>query len=538
MSVTYDLKKTDRTKSEISVDENTRVSNIVDIVLFGYKELEYGRELNENILHILENFACPEDPDNVGNPDVSRANYGKLDGRQIEGQFWYNTTRSVLNFWDETQWVPLSNFGEDIAANWGQILHGEQLPRPQSVSGYLFPYEECSWIVSPFNQVDTMGNMVCRTDEVATVQMTYLYDGDVVDTNAIANYLIVGIRGNNNIGTQLPVPTPLPSVGVTPSPTPTSTPGASPTPTPSVTPSQFSFPTPTPTPSPEYSPLGLTFNVAEFFGSCTAVSSCTASDVVSSFNYTVSGGSGNFSYLWEYVSGSTFSIAGGVTSPTPTLSRFAAVSSSAYTGTGRLTVVDNITGESVNRTFTFRTVHSSSVAPSPTPVTPTPSPVPPTPSPVAPSPTPLPSPSPIPPSPSPVAPLVATDEGGCDYNAGNTSLLCIPVGTVDIVDGASYSPIIAVGVTGGQGPYTYEVIASSVGSASPQVVSITADHTSNGGTLSFSVQGNAGGPDAPLTVTVSGVYTVRVTDALGNTSTVNVTCQSTHGYFCNNVPVE
>jgi len=234
MSVIYDLKKTDRTKTEITVDERTRLSSAVDLVLFGYKELEYGRELNENILHILENFACPEDPDDPGTPDTSRANYGKLDGRQTEGQFWYNSTQSILNFWDGVEWVPISNFGEDIGANWGQILHGEQLPRPESPSGYLFPYDECSWIVSPFNQVESMENMICRTDGAANVEMTYIYDGDLVETNAVANYLIVGIRANNNLGTQLPLPTPLPSVGVTVTPTPTPTQNASPTPTPPI----------------------------------------------------------------------------------------------------------------------------------------------------------------------------------------------------------------------------------------------------------------------------------------------------------------
>lgn len=527
MTVTYDLKKTDQTKSEISVDENTRVSNVVDIVLFGYKELEYGRELNENILHILENFACPDD--GTGNPDTTRANYGKLDGRQIEGQFWYNTTESVLNFWDGTQWVPVSNFGEDIAANWGQILHGEQLPRPESPSGYLFPYSECSWIVSPFNQTDVMENMVCRTDGNATVEMTYIYDGDLVETNAIANYLIVGIKDNNNFGTQIPVPSALP---VTPTPSPTQTPNLTPTPSPS----EFTFPTPTPTPSPQYDPLSLTFNVAEFYGSCTTVSSCTASDAVSVFDYTVSGGSGNFSYLWQYVSGTPFSISGGTTSPTPTLSRTASINASAYTGTGRLTVTDNVTGNSITRLFTFRTLHSSTALPTPSPVPPTPSPIPPTPSPIPPSPSPEVSPPP-PPSPSPLPQLVASDGGGCGYTAGPVGQAC-GTGGINIVDAASYNPIASVNASGGDGNYTYEVIGSSVGSASPQVVSISASNTSNSGSLSFSVIGSAGGPDAPLVVSVSGIYTVRVSDGSGNSTTVNVTCSSTHSYFCNDIPVE
>jgi hypothetical protein len=209
MSTTYNISKTDRTKDTITVEENTKTNAEVDITLFGYKKLEYGRELNENFLHLLENFACPEDEGNPGNPDTSQANYGKLtESKLIEGQFWYNKTQSTLYYWDGTRWNPLSNIGEDIGANWGQILDGEQLPRPQSVSGYLFPYEECSWIVSPFNQNGALDTMVCRTDDVATVEMTYLYSGDGSETSAVANYLIVGIKDNNNLGTQIPVPTP------------------------------------------------------------------------------------------------------------------------------------------------------------------------------------------------------------------------------------------------------------------------------------------------------------------------------------------
>jgi len=555
MSVTYDLKKTDQTKTEISVNENTRVSNLVDIVLFGYKELEYGRELNENILHILENFSCPEDPSNPGNPDTSRANYGKLDGRQIEGQFWYNTTKSQLNFWDGSQWVPLSNLGEDIAANWGQILHGEQLPRPQSVSGYLFPYEECSWIVSPFNQAEGMENMICRTDEVATVQMTYIYDGDVVETNAIANYLIVGIRDNNNLGTQIPVPSALPSP--TPSPTPSSTPGVTPTPPPS----EFAFPTPTPTPSPDFGTLRVTFNVSKFLGSCSTASSfCAASDTVSALEYNITGGSGDYDYLWQWAGvGTAFSVVSGTTA-TPTFTRNAAVGST-YSGTGILTVTDNVTGQTTSRTFTFETTHSSTALPTPTPVPPTPTPVPPTPTPVPPTPTPVPptpssvpptpssvpptpevSPSPIPPSPSPVAPLEASvTSGGCDTVQNPflpTPYLCSPPGTIDIIDSVTQFPLNTVSVTGGQAPYTLEIISATAGSSSPVVQSLNASTNGSEGTLTFSVIGPSGRIDNPLTFFVEGGYTVQVTDNLGSTTTVGVTCRSTLSVYCNNVTPE
>jgi hypothetical protein len=90
----------------------------------------------------------------------------------------------------------------------------------------------------------------------------YLGDPSTV-FNGFANYCIIGIRDNINLGTPLatapvfPTPTPTPTTSVTlptPTPTPSATVGSSPTPTPTPTPTITVTPTVTPTPTPTVTP--------------------------------------------------------------------------------------------------------------------------------------------------------------------------------------------------------------------------------------------------------------------------------------------
>lgn len=264
----YIVKFTDKNKTPITVVETNVNNSSTDISLFGRKRLEYGRDMNANFLHILENFACEENPLLPGNPDLTKTSFiadttKRLLSTPIEGQMWYNSTQESLFVWNGTTWIALGMVG-DIAANWGVIAHGSQLPRPVNQHGYVFDYSECSWIVSPFVFDTTFTYMQCITDEFANVTMFYNPEGGGPTVNGCANYLIVGIKDNHNLGTQLPIPSATPAPSPTPtltptrtvtpivSPTPsiTPTPGVSPTPTPSITPSTTAAVTPTPSPSP------------------------------------------------------------------------------------------------------------------------------------------------------------------------------------------------------------------------------------------------------------------------------------------------
>ena len=368
----YNLKFTDVNVPSIPIDEKEVDHNSVDITLFGFKRLEYGERLNENFVHLLENFASLEDEQNSDNPDtaqtiyISPDNLRKLldENKEVIGQLWYNKTNLSPYVFHSNIWNRLENFGEEIAANWGQIGNGEQIPQPVSESGHVFPYAECSWIVSPFNQLDELEEMVCRTDENAVVTMEYLFNGDSVKTAAIANYMIVGIKGNNNLGNQ-----------INPDP-----PNTTPTPTPSIsesaTPGASATPTPTPTPS-ESGLASLTLVMKDpYNASCSGTTSCTAQkNIVAGTGYEIQGGSGSYSYSWIYSSGSVFSISN-PSIANPTLSRNIQVGNTSI-GFGSLTVTDNITSAVASKPFTFTTQHIDNSVPDPSPSnTPDPTPTP------------------------------------------------------------------------------------------------------------------------------------------------------------------
>jgi hypothetical protein len=265
----YQIRKTDKNQNPITVLRKQLDTDSLDIVLIGKRREEYGEVFNENALFILENFASPEDPSDPGNPDTSNTTNTVL-SRPTAGQFWYNSTNQRIYFYTGIAWKPLQQIG-DVAGNSGTIADGEQIPRPvSSLTGYVFPYSECSWVVSPSGYDNGIDYMQCYTDAQANVTFKYQELGSETLKSGIVNYQIIGIRGNNNLGDQTtpvaPSPTPTPSVtssvglSNTPTPTPTPTPSeaevsGSPTPTPSPTntatptPSTSEGATPTPTPT-------------------------------------------------------------------------------------------------------------------------------------------------------------------------------------------------------------------------------------------------------------------------------------------------
>ena len=212
----YKLRFTRESLPEIALDEKD-INYDYDVTLFGRLKLEYGRELNENFVHILENFASFGQLDEFGNyqPDTTQTSYHDADPTEsrnfltnpVEGQLWFNKSDDSLYQWHMTnggEWVQLSSFGSEIGANWGQILHGNQLPLPVSPSGYEFSVDECSWMVSPFSYPTKINYMVCNTDSVANVTMQYKTSIGGPSIDGIASYLIVGIKDNNNEGGTIP----------------------------------------------------------------------------------------------------------------------------------------------------------------------------------------------------------------------------------------------------------------------------------------------------------------------------------------------
>lgn len=194
----YTVKYTDSQNGSITVPEGG-LNNTFDVAFPGRVRLEWGEEINEAFLNLLENFACPADPSNDNTPDLTKSTNDKL-LNPVKGQLWYNKTNNHLYHFNGDIWEPYTLSSQDYAANWGQVNDGEILPRPVSSDGYVFPYEECIWSVSPFQYLQRFKGMTCRTDlQTSEVTMKYNYLNDT-EVSGIANYLIVGIRGNVNNG--------------------------------------------------------------------------------------------------------------------------------------------------------------------------------------------------------------------------------------------------------------------------------------------------------------------------------------------------
>lgn len=414
----YHVKYTDSNLAPIEIEQKD-ISQNLDVTLFGRLRLQYGRDLNENFLHLLENFACParnpSDPIDEQEPDLSRAlsdeRPSPLLSNPTIGQIWVNTSvlantagdstifeengvPYICLGWDGTKfkWVPLGKFGARIGANWGQIQDQNLIPPPVSPDGYVFNYDECSWIVAPFNIPDRIESMECVTDsEVPFVTMNYRVVGASTNSSGIANYLIVGIKGNQNLGTLVDPATPTPTP--TNSPTPTNTPGPG---TPTVTPTPTNTPTgtpPPPTSTPTNTPLPTaSISVSNVSASCSILddsgNSCTASRTISPFDYTLSGfvqAPNTWSWVFTTSQGSV-SVTNGNTSQ-PTLSVGSLASGGGVTRTNTVSVTaSNSLGQSATTTFTFTTTHfliPAGSTPTPTPTntpiptsTPTPTPIP------------------------------------------------------------------------------------------------------------------------------------------------------------------
>lgn len=285
--MSYNIKYTNTNKTPIEVDDYDLDESSTDLDLYGYLALEYGEKINENLLHILENFACPENPSNPDTPNYSRAISDKLEN-PTEGQLWFNTTQKRFYFWSETlgKWRALQS-NLDIEANFGSIAHGQRLPRPVSpITGSPYQYDECIWSVSPRGYSGKVSQMRCYTDNDANVTMQYIIEGESTPVNGVVNYLIVGIRGNNNQGAT-----------ITPAPPFTT---LTPTPTPSVTPSSGSSPTPTPTPSDESITPLLKINGNSGFTSIDA-GGVTPERVYLQGEFTTNNVSGPYTYKYEYI---------------------------------------------------------------------------------------------------------------------------------------------------------------------------------------------------------------------------------------------
>ena len=70
------------------VEDGTADISSASVALVGKNFPGYGEYINENFVHMVENFAGTSAPAN-----------------QLTGQLWYDTTNSILKVWDATAWI-------------------------------------------------------------------------------------------------------------------------------------------------------------------------------------------------------------------------------------------------------------------------------------------------------------------------------------------------------------------------------------------------------------------------------------------------
>lgn len=85
----YTVNYSDSGKPSIIISDGT-VDTSTSLVLIGKNLTNFGEYLNEDLLHLLENFSDESEPPNP-----------------TEGQLWYRTDESQLYIYDNGQWYPI-----------------------------------------------------------------------------------------------------------------------------------------------------------------------------------------------------------------------------------------------------------------------------------------------------------------------------------------------------------------------------------------------------------------------------------------------
>lgn len=193
----YIVRHTDSTLGVIVVPKMALDSSELDIALVGKSRLEYGQVFNENILHILENFASPSDLDRPDNFET----YHRLLENPVVGQLWYNSKTKLLNICtsiNPTKWEPLMDERNFISGNSGFLFDGEEIPLPIGNDGYEYTYDECVWHVSPafMNALDEPITNYELDSSTGVIHFRYSVDNGDNFIPGNVTYIIIGKRNS------------------------------------------------------------------------------------------------------------------------------------------------------------------------------------------------------------------------------------------------------------------------------------------------------------------------------------------------------
>lgn len=184
----YELNYTDASQTPIKVPRRVFITDILDITLIGKRTLEYGAVLNENVLHLLENFSCPSLEDSENEPDSNDV-IGILLTNPVIGQLWYNSRNGRLYSWSGTAWKAYDLFS-DVSGNSGFISDGDTVPIPLDLHGNTHNLSNCAINVSPSLIFDEIEDFTCEVSALGVVTCKYTPVGGS-ERSGVASYIIV-----------------------------------------------------------------------------------------------------------------------------------------------------------------------------------------------------------------------------------------------------------------------------------------------------------------------------------------------------------
>lgn len=136
----YSLKNTRNTEVE-TVADNILKTTSFGIRVPGKNFAGYGEAVGQTLLHILENFASPNNGSNLPNPTNSAVSLTS----PAVGQLWYDTTNLKLRVWNGTVWAITSGAAVKGPAPPSNPLEGDLWWN--STTKQLFAYDGANWLL-------------------------------------------------------------------------------------------------------------------------------------------------------------------------------------------------------------------------------------------------------------------------------------------------------------------------------------------------------------------------------------------------------
>ena len=198
--MSYSIRNTRNTETTV-VANNTLQVTTFGIRIPGRNFAGYGEAIGQSLLHIVENFACPNNGSDIPNPTNPSVDLSS----PVEGQLWFDTTDVKLRVWDGSSWVISSGAAAVGTAPPGSPIEGDLWWNENT--NQLFGYDSTAWILvgpdNPATQINKLVNL--RINSGGTGGLTsgtgVLPTGGTT-TNAIGmlvGNVLVGVWSNDEV---------------------------------------------------------------------------------------------------------------------------------------------------------------------------------------------------------------------------------------------------------------------------------------------------------------------------------------------------